>query len=476
LETEYSNSKKAIIFIGAIFILLSQTLSSQGINTLQSAILTKFNAMSYFAYLSLLASIGMALTVPIGGKLADLFGKKILLWIGASIVCISSIITSQAPTLFTFLLFRALIPVGQGITMVVPFAVLAGVFLGKQRNMAYGCLSAALAIGYFLGGTVGGWLADINMLWLAIAYPGVLCFIGAVMIAVCITNQKAEGKIYIDYPGIIFLAITLIALIYGASFGNKLGWGNPTILAALAIFVIALIVFVIIERKSKSPLIPIFMFRNPKVVGVLAITFFTVFYQISMAVYAPLLIQKVMGMSNAASGSVMVTRSITNIIFPALIAAWLIKKLDTRLWQVLFACGLMIAGAFLMIGFTTPQTSLTLFFVSFALLGIAESCKSTTITPFIQSVVEMKDMGAATALNSFFGVLAGTVSGAVIGIIYNTLVPDPQNIALLNSGINTIFLVTAASGAVVMLLALFVVRGKKQDSVSDNSQPQAPNH
>lgn len=476
METEYSNAKRTVIFIGAILITLSQTLSSQGINTLQSAILTKFNGMSYFAYLSLLASIGMAITVPIGGKLSDLLGKKTLLWIGSSIVIISSFITSQAPTLATFFLFRALIPVGQGITMVVPFAILAGVFLGKQRNMAYGILSAALAIGYFIGGTVGGWLADIEMLWVAIAYPGVLCFIGAVMINLCIKNVKAQGKIIIDYPGILFLTITIIALIYAASFGNRIGWGNPMILASIAIFIIALIVFITIEKKAKEPLIPIFMFKNPKVVGVLAITFFTVFYQISMAVYAPLLMQKVMAVSTATSGTPMVTRSITNIIFPVIIATWMIKKLDTRLWQVLFLCGLMIAGAFLMIGFTTPQTSLTLFFVSFALLGIAESCKSTTITPFIQSVVEMKDMGAATALNSFFGVLAGTISGAVIGILYNTLVPDPNNLAALNSGINTLFLVTAASGVVVMLLALFVVRGKKQDSISDNSQPQTPSH
>ncbi|MGI9952701.1 MFS transporter [Moorellaceae bacterium AZ2] len=466
MAIEYSKAKKATIFIGAIFVLLSQTLSSQAFNTLQAVLLSKWNAMSYFAYLSLLATVGTSITVPIAGKLSDIFGRRTFMWIGAFLFLVPSIVCSRAESLGVFLAFRALIPFGQGILMVVPFAILAGVFPGKQRNMAYGCLSAALAIGYFLGGAVGGWLADIHMTWVAIAYPGVLAFVGAVLMCLCIKDEKPDIRPKIDFLGIILLSVSIFTVTYAASFGSKLGWSSLPILATMGIAIVAIAAFVKVEQKSEETLLPVFMFKNPQIVAVVLITFFTVFYQITMGVYAPLLIQKVLGMSAAASGTVFVTRSITNIIFPPIIAAWLIKNLDARTWKSLFFCGLLITIAFVMIAFTSPQTSLTLFFISFGLLGIAESFKQTTITPYIQSFVEMKDMGAATAVNTFFGVISGTISGCILGIIYNSMLPDPQDLVRMNHTINTLFLVTALTGIIVMFLSFFVVRGKKQGNVS----------
>jgi MFS family permease len=163
--------------------------------------------------------------------------------------------------------------------------------------MAYGALSAVLAIGYFLGGTISGFLADVNQAWIAIAYPGVLLFIDCILINSQIKNVKREGKIYIDFPGMILLAVIVVALMYTTTYGAKAGWTSPIILTAMAVFVVGIVAFILVERKSPEPVLPLFMLKNPIVIGILLISFFSVFYQKPMDTYVPLMLQKIMGIS-----------------------------------------------------------------------------------------------------------------------------------------------------------------------------------
>lgn len=470
LQPGVTKTKAAIVYTGAILILISSTLGAQGIAQIQTAILTKYNGMQYFATLSVLATMGLAIMMPVGGKFSDLFGRKILLLIGGVIFTAGSIIASLAPSLNIFLIFRAVIPFGQAITMVVSYAVLAGIFKGKGRNIAYSVLSGVLGIGMFLGGTFAGFLSDINQSWLAIFYPGILLLIGVVMISSQITNVKREGKIYIDFPGILLLAITIIGMMCATTFGSIVGWSSPIILVAIAAFVLGLIGFVFVERKSPEPVIPIYMFKNPLVVGILLISLLTVIYQKPMQVYIPLMLQKVMGITQAISGTVLGARSLTNIIFPTIIAAWAVKKLNARIWKVLFLCGMTIAVAFFMISNSGSSTSLIIYFISFALMGIAESCKAAVITPFMQSVVDPKDIGAATALNSFFGSVGAAIAASFIGLYYNAVVPDPQNVPVLQKGLNQLFVVTGLTGVVIMILAFFFVRAASNKGESKKSK------
>jgi MFS family permease len=471
LQPGVTVAKAVTVFIGSVLVILSQTLSSAGISQIQGAILSRWeHGMEYFAMLVVLASMGLVIMMPIGGKLSDLFGRKVLMWIGSSIFLVGSIITALAPTLASFLIARALFPFGQAITMVVPYAVLAGVFQGKGRNMAYGALSAVLGFGYFLGGTIAGFLADVNLAWISIAYPGVTLFIGCILINSQITNVKREGKIYIDFPGMFFLAVIVVALMYTTTYGAQAGWTSPIILTAMVVFVIALIAFVIIEKKSPEPLLPLFMFKNPIIIGILLISLFSVFYQKPMAAYVPLMLQRVMGVSQGVSGTVLVARAITNIAFPTIIAAWAVKNLDTRIWKTLLLCGLAISIAFFMVWNTSQTTSLAIYFAAFAFLGLSESCKAAVITPFIQSVVEQKDMGAATSLNSFFGAAGSNLAGCFAGLTYNALVPDPRNISELQSGINKLFIITAITGICIILLAIFFVRPAQKKAAERKAQ------
>jgi len=462
---ETSKAKQVIIFIGAVLTMLAITLSGQGINTIQAALLTKFNAMPYFAYCTLLGTIGLAIFTPIAGKLGDIFGKKMILLIGTVILLGASIIASFAPNLTIFFIGRTLIGVGCGSVAPLVYAILGGAFEPSKRSMLYGLLGAALAIGYFLGGTIGGMLSDQGLSWLAVLYPGIMAFIAAILISLCIKNDKRSTPPVMDWAGIILVSIGLSALLYASSFGNKLGWGNPIILGALAIFVVFIIAFIKVEQKAKEPLLPIYLFKNAKFTACLIITFLFVSYQIAMGAYAPLMVQKVLGQSQAVSGMMMLPRSVLNIIAPILAAIWISRNLAKRLWRSLFYGGALVTIAFVILSFTTPATSVTVFFVALSLTGIAEGFKQVAIMPYIQSQLSKEDMCAGSAVNGWFGSLSGTITGCILGIIYNSGVPSnvTPTVPMLNAAINNIFMYTAATGVLIMLIAFFVVRGNKKD-------------
>lgn len=472
LQPGISVAKAIIIYIGVVFILAAGTASSQSISQIQTAILTKYNGMDYFAMLTALATMGMVIMMPVSGKFSDMFGRKIMLWVGTALFSIGSVVTSLAPSLGLFLVARAIIPFGQACTMVVAYSVLAGVFQGKGRNIFYGLLSGILALGMFLGGYISGWLADIDKIWIAIFYPGILLFIGAVLVSTQIKNVRREGKIYVDYPGIICLAITVVGMIYTTTFGSKAGWTSPLIIGSIVMFVGGLILLVVVEKKSPNPIIAIEMFKNPIVVGILLITVFTVVYQRPMQVYIPMFLQQIIGVSAATSSTVLLARTVTCVLLPTFIAGWVGKSIGTRLWKVLFLCGLSIAVAFVIILGASASTSLVVFFLSYALMGVAEACKGAVITPFLQSAVDKKDVGAATSLNSFFGTAGSSIAACFIGLYYNAAVPNPEDLVQLQKGLNGMFVVSIITGVIVVALAVFFVRSNqiKQQKANESAK------
>jgi MFS family permease len=137
--------KFSLVISGAVLILMSGTLSSQGINNIQTALLTKYDGMQYFALLSALSTMGMVIMMPIGGKLSDLYGRKLYGWIGCILFTGGSVLVAFAPSLPAFLLLRSVIPIGQACTMVICYAVIGTLTTGKGRSMSFAAISAVTA-------------------------------------------------------------------------------------------------------------------------------------------------------------------------------------------------------------------------------------------------------------------------------------------------------------------------------------------
>lgn len=451
-------AKKNAVQIGCICMMLSVAMYGLVFATLTAPILESVNAMGYVSLFSVFAGLGLSIMTPIGGKLGDLIGRRNIVVIPGIICAVCGI--AFARSLVLLMILRLLIGFAQGAFTAAPYIIAGLINEKKDVPKAMGMLAAAIAVGGFGGSIIAGILTDMGLLNVAILMPAVPLLLGIVLIGINLPNQKKEGKVAIDVPGIAALVVALCGILLALNFGSTIGWSNPAIIAGFVIGIIALIVLVKIEEKANEPLIPLKLFKNTQYTVLLIIGFICYFYQTAMNVYAPIGAMKVIGTSTSVAGALQMPRTIITIFLPMIAGVWVGKK-AANAWKAMVIGTVLAALPMAMMGFTAPGTSIIIYFVALTITGIAESYRSVSITPSAQATLQPEDMGVGTSLVNFVNSLANTIAAAVFGVAYDlNTASDPTNVSNIQNGVNAVFWLAAIVSAIGFLLVIFVVRPK----------------
>lgn len=450
--------KKNAVQIGCICMMLSVAMYGLVFATLTAPILEKVNAMGYVSLFSILAGLGVSIMTPIGGKLGDLIGRRNIVVIPGIICAVCGIAFTFVRSLVPLMILRLLIGVSQGAFMAAPYIIVGLINERKDVPKAMGMLATSIAVGGFGGSIIAGILTDMGLLSAAIIMPAIPLIIGVVLIGFNMPNQKREGKVTIDVSGIVMLVVSLCGILYALNFGSSIGWGQPSIIIGFVIGIIALVVFINIEKKAKEPLIPLKLFKNSQYTVLLIVGFICYFYQLAMNVYAPIGAMKVMGVSTSVAGALQMPRTIITIFLPTIAGVWVGKK-SSNAWKAM-VIGTLFAGLpMLAMGFTTTTTSIIVYFVALTITGIAESYRCVSITPSAQAMLSQEDMGVGTSLVNFVNSLANTIAPAVFGVAYNlNTATDPTNVTFIQNGVNAVFLLAGVVSIIGLVLVLFIVR------------------
>lgn len=454
--------KKYVFFLGGLLIMLCMTLSSYGIATVTPQILMKYDAMEHYTLTSIMASIGMLLFLPICGKLIDTVERKPMLIIGGLMTLIPSFVCGFAPDFPVFIASRFLITVGTACVAAIPSASLPLYFEKKELPGLYGIQGGVVALGTFFGATIAGIMCDYQMTWLAVAYPGILTVVGCALMYVYMPETPKRPMPHIDFAGILMLGLFVGPLTFVSSMGKPLGWASPVILGSAAVMIGAVFGLVVVEKKVKQPLIDIQLFQNPVFTAALAVSFFAVCYQSAMRVYVPLQVQTVLGASATASGTVLLPRSIINMVLPTTIGAWIGKKMQERIWKAVCLTGLLIAVG---MAITGAAPSIVGCAIGLGITGIAECFKQSSVTPAATNALPQEQYGSGMSLISMAGTMGSAVGAAVFGIIQDAVVLDLSNIEQVSKGNQIVFFTAAATGMVILFLGLTVIRPKRKNSV-----------
>ena len=184
-------------------------------------------------------------------KLGDLIGRRNIVVIPGIICIVCGVAFAFARSLVALMSLRLLISLAQGAFTAAPYIIMGLINERKDVPKAMGMLAAAVAVGGFGGSIVAGILTDMNMLTVAIIMPAAPLLIGIILIGINMPNQKREGKVTIDVPGIIALVVTLCAILLSLNFGSSIGWGHPTIIAGFVLGIVAFYALIKIESKAK---------------------------------------------------------------------------------------------------------------------------------------------------------------------------------------------------------------------------------
>ena len=367
------------------------------------------------AYLLVLSSLMLA-----GGALGDRFGRVRIFSLGVAIFAIASIWCGAAPNAAHLIAARAL--QGAGAALLVPgsLAIITAAFPRERRGRAIGTWSAMTSLAIIAGPLLGGWLVQ-TISWRAVFYINVPIAAATLFVAWRkVPRFKPTLSSAIDWVGTALITLSLGAITFALIEGPGRGWGDAIVIATAAIGVVAFVVFVVVERRQRDPIVPLALFRSRNFTGANILTLL-LYGALSGALFLlPFNLIQVQHKSPAQAGAAFLPFVVTM----SLLSRWsgaLADRIGPRLPLIV---GPIVAGAgFALLALPSIGGSYwTTFFPGIATLGVGMAITVAPLTTTVMtSIDDERHAGAASGINNTIARVAGLLAIAVFGAIAVTL-------------------------------------------------------
>jgi EmrB/QacA subfamily drug resistance transporter len=387
--------------------------------------------------------------IVVGGRLADMFGRRRMFIVGAAIFAGFSVVGGAAQSTAWLIACRSLMGIGGALMWPAVLAMTYAALPDSKAGLAGGLIIGAAGVGNALGPLFGGILTDaLSWRWiffvnLPIAFFAVLVTLWAIRPD---TPESTDRSI--DYTGVAMLSLSLVALLVALDQANDWGWGDARIVGLIAVFAVALGAFVAIERhKGERALVPPDVLRNRSFSAACATVLLMSAIFFAVLLYLPQFMQKILGYSPLKSGAgllpLMGVFAVTSFI-----AGPLYGKLGPKLIVSLGAAALAIGMLLLsLIGKDADYGSLV---IGMVIVGVGIGLFYSSITT-----------AAVTALDASRAALAGgivymfQIAGGSVGLGLNTTVFTSRSQAYVDAhlGVAGASVSDAQSDAVLGILA-----------------------
>ncbi len=442
----------AAVSFGLFMIMLDNTVVNVALPAIQEDLGADLSQLQWIV-------AGYALTFAalmlIGGKLADAFGRRLIFVIGIVIFTAASLWCGLSETGEMLIVARCVQGAGAALMNPATLSIISATFPPKQRGAAIGIWAGVSALALAIGPLVGGLLTE-HLSWHWIFFINVP--VGVVAIAasfMLITESKDETHESLDLPGLGTSALGLFALTYGLIEANTYGWTSARIVGSFVVAVVALASFVLIERRSRFPMLDLSLFRSGTYTGanvamlLVALAMFGVFFFVS------LYMQNVLGYSAVQAGAAFLPMTLL-IILVAPIAGKASDRFGSR-W--LMTIGMVLLGIQLLY---FSQLSATASFWNllpgFILGGFGMAMAMTPTAAAATRAVPVHKSGVGSAVLNAMRQVGGSIGIALMGAIVADQVSKRPGVDGFMAGFERALIVASVFAFVGSIVAFALVR------------------
>ncbi len=427
------------------------------IATAVPSIVKDIGGFTEFPWLFSIYLLAQAVSVPIYGKLNDLFGRKpVILW-GIGLFLLGSILCGVAWSMLTLIIFRVVQGLGAGAIMPTTITIVGDLYNVQERAKVQGYVASVWGIASVVGPTLGGVFSEwLDWRWIFLVNIP-LCLLAGGMIFTKFHERMERGKPVIDYRGAALLTAGLTLVILGVLEGGQAwAWASPTSFLVLGGGLALLVVFGFVERGAPSPVLPLWVFQRRLLVssGALAVGVGAILLGLSS--YVPIFVQDVLGYGPLVAGFALAALTLGWPI-SASQAGKVYLRVGFRMCA-LIGTSLVVVGAalLLLLGRDSSVYAVGGFCLVIG-LGMGLTAAPTLIAA--QSSVGWSERGVVTANNIFLRSLGSALGAAVFGAIANAIIGgDEVDPARLTTAVHRIFIGMLLVAIVMVVLASLIPR------------------
>jgi EmrB/QacA subfamily drug resistance transporter len=376
-------------------------------------IISQLGGMEYYTWVITIYLLTSTIATILVGKLSDIYGRKWFILSGIVIFMIGAFLTGTSTDIIQLIIYRGIQGTGAGIIMATAFTAIGDLFSPRERGRWSGLMSAVFGLSSVLGPGLGGYIVE-HLAWHWVFWLFLpLGFIAFFMILFLFPRVERQQAQSIDYAGSLLLTLTIVPMLLAFSWaGTKYAWTSSMIMGLFSVTVVAFLLFLSVERRVKTPVLPLGLFRSRIVSISNLIGFLMHMAMMGALTYMPFYVQGVMGIAPTYAGYITMPMSIGMFTLSAYAGRYMTK---TGKYKNLALIGLMamVIGMSLMIVMNTVPVAV----LSMIIFGSGLGLGMPVFMLAVQNVVDSKDLGVATASVQLFRNLGGTIGVAVMGTV-----------------------------------------------------------
>jgi EmrB/QacA subfamily drug resistance transporter len=446
-------SERGPVLIGVMLSTAVVAIDATVIATAVPSVVADLGGFAQFPWLFSVYLLAQAVTVPVYGKLADVFGRKPVMLFGIGLFLLGSVLCGVAWDMGALIAFRAVQGLGAGAVQPMSMTIVGDLYSLQERAKVQGYIASVWGISSVVGPTLGGVFSEY-VSWRWIFFVNIpLCLVAAAMIGLRFAERVERRRPQIDYAGAGVLTVALTLLVLGLLEGGQAwAWASPQSIAVLGGGVVLLAVFVAVERRAADPVVPLRLLRQRLLVATSLVSACVGAVLLGLTSYVPTFVQDVLGTGPLVAG----------FALAALTLGWPLSASQSgRLYlrigirsTALVGVAVVLIGSLLLLLLDQSSSVLLVGATAFVIgLGMGFTAAPTLIAA--QSAVRWQERGVVTGLNMFARSAGSAIGIAVFGAVVNATLRgqevglDAVSPAALTTAVHHVF-----EGTVVLAVAL----------------------
>ena len=472
--TSLSHKEARVIVIGMMLPVFMGSLDNTNLATALPTIGRDLGDAHFLPWLITAYLLAATAVVPLYGKIADIYGRKVTLRIAIVIYIMGSLVCALAPNMLVLILGRALHGLGGGGLSAMGAIVLGDVVAPKERGRYYAYFAVVYTSAGALGPALGGFFSD-HLHWSAIFWFNILLGFTALAVTSVLLRRlpRHERPHKLDLIGAVLIVIASVSFMLAINLGGvRYPWTSPPILALFALAAAVGFLFVRRLMTAPEPLIPIAILRNRNVRFATGAHAFGWSSIVAINIFMPQYLQNVIGLTPTAAGLTLVIFMIAlNVSAGA--AGYVVGRVVH--YKALPMAGLAVSiSALLVLAWNVDSISLLWFEILLVVIGLGFGAMTSLTQVVVQNSVERHQLGISVGTMTFTRNLLATLMVAVFGAIVSGFAIQgvasgelggalAQDAALAAEAYRRVFFATAAT-LTVALISIFLIEEKPLQS------------